>query len=92
MRAAYIHKAQFLEQRRLVMAWWSNFIDANRLGHVTPHEFAHPVGDDVTVLPNGHGSFNRGEPVRPALAALSRGSIQTELQSRPVWMNLTLKS
>jgi hypothetical protein len=42
------------------MAWWSNYIDANRSGHVTPHEFAHPVGDNVTALPNGHGAFNRG--------------------------------
>ena|GEM_PF-5832581 len=33
-----------------------------------------------------------GEPARSVLAALSRGSIQTGLQSRPVWMDLTLKS
>jgi hypothetical protein len=32
------------------------------------------------------------EPERLALAALSPGSIQTGLQSRPVWMDLTFKS
>lgn len=35
-------------------------LKANRSGHVTPHEFTHPVGDNVTALPNGHGVFNRG--------------------------------
>ncbi|EIK96779.1 integrase family protein [Pseudomonas sp. M47T1] len=59
VRAAYIHKAEFLEQRRLIMAWWSNYIDANRSGHVTPHEFAHPAGDNITPLPSGRGAFNR---------------------------------
>ena len=58
VRAAYIHKAEFLEQRRLIMAWWSNYIDANRSGHVTPHEFAHPAGDNITPLPSGRGAFN----------------------------------
>ncbi len=33
-----------------------------------------------------------GEPARSVLAALLRGSIQTGLQSRPVWMDLTLKN
>lgn len=60
VRAAYIHKAEFLEQRRLIMAWWSNYIDANRNGHVTPHEFAHPVGDNITALQNSRGASKRG--------------------------------
>ncbi|SEL70842.1 Phage integrase family protein [Pseudomonas agarici] len=60
VRAAYIHKAEFLEQRRLIMAWWSNYIDANRHGHVTPHEFAHPVGDNITALQNSRGASKRG--------------------------------
>ena len=59
VRAAYIHKAEFLEQRRLIMAWWSNYIDTNRSGHVTPHEFAHPSGENITPLPSGRGAFNR---------------------------------
>ncbi|GFM52580.1 integrase [Pseudomonas cichorii] len=59
VRAAYIHKAESLEQRRLIMAWWSNYIDANRSGHVTPHEFANPADDNITPLPSGRGAFNR---------------------------------
>ncbi|CAI8844276.1 hypothetical protein [Pseudomonas sp. IT-P176] len=42
------------------MARWSNYLDANRHGHVTPHEFAHPVGDNITSLPNSRGTFHRG--------------------------------
>jgi integrase len=40
IRAAYIHKAEFIEQRRLLMQWWSNYLEANRVEHVTPHEYA----------------------------------------------------
>lgn len=40
VRAAYTHKAEFLEERRMIMTWWSRFLEANREDHVTPHEFA----------------------------------------------------
>lgn len=39
VRAAYTHKAEFLEQRRMIMAWWSNYLDANREKHITPYEY-----------------------------------------------------
>jgi hypothetical protein len=60
VRAAYIHKAEFLEQRRLITAWWSNYIDANRSEHVTPYEFAHLVGDNITALENNRDTFKLG--------------------------------
>jgi len=47
-RAAYIHKAEFLEERRMIMTWWSRFLEANREDHVTPHEFAKQSGENVT--------------------------------------------
>lgn len=70
VRAAYIHKAEFLEQRRLIMAWWSNYIDANRSGHATPHEFAHPAA--TTLLPCQVGVAHSivGEPFKAPLSAL----------------------
>ena len=40
VRAAYIHKPEFLEQRRLIMDWWSRYLEANRQGHVSPYDFA----------------------------------------------------
>jgi integrase len=48
VRAAYIHKAEFLEERRMIMTWWSRFLKANREDHVTPHEFAKQAGENVT--------------------------------------------
>jgi len=50
VRAAYIHKAEFIEERRLIMNWWSRYLEANRQEHVTPHEFANQTGANVTRL------------------------------------------
>ena len=48
VRAAYTHKVEFLEKRRMIMTWWSRFLGANREDHVTPHEFAKQTGENVT--------------------------------------------
>ena len=50
VRGAYTHKAEFLEERRMIRTWWSRFIEANREDHVTPHEFAKQTGKNVTRL------------------------------------------
>ena len=50
VRAAYIHKAEFIEERRLIMNWWSRYLDTNRQEHVTLHEFANHTGPNVTRL------------------------------------------
>ncbi|MDE8755118.1 tyrosine-type recombinase/integrase [Pectobacterium polaris] len=39
VRAAYTHKAKHLEQRRLMLQWWADFLDANSNGMVRPFEF-----------------------------------------------------
>lgn len=41
VRAAYIHKAAHLDERRLMMQWWADYLDANRKGFVSPYEFGH---------------------------------------------------
>lgn len=41
VRAAYIHKAEHLEERRLMVQWWADYLDANRQEHITPYDFAH---------------------------------------------------
>lgn len=38
--AAYTHKAKHLDQRRLMLQWWADFLDANRDEMVRPFEFA----------------------------------------------------
>lgn len=44
VRAAYIHKAQHLEERREMMQWWANYLDANRFRHVVPYGFKKSPG------------------------------------------------
>ncbi|HTN31255.1 MAG TPA: integrase arm-type DNA-binding domain-containing protein [Pseudomonas sp.] len=41
VRAAYIHKAEHLEERRRMCQWWADYLDANQVTHVAPYEFAH---------------------------------------------------
>ena len=31
VRAAYIHKAEHLDERRLMLQWWADFLDVNLL-------------------------------------------------------------
>ncbi|EKF3087930.1 tyrosine-type recombinase/integrase [Escherichia coli] len=39
VRAAYIHKAEHLDERRLMLQWWADFLDANRESEVSPYDF-----------------------------------------------------
>ncbi|MDH2122332.1 integrase arm-type DNA-binding domain-containing protein [Pantoea brenneri] len=40
VRAAYIHKAEHLDERRLMLQWWADFLDANRERAITPFDYA----------------------------------------------------
>ena len=40
VRAAYIHKAEHLDERRLMLQWWADFLDANREKAMSPFDFA----------------------------------------------------
>ncbi|WP_176487138.1 tyrosine-type recombinase/integrase [Candidatus Regiella insecticola] len=40
VRAAYIHTSEHLEERRLMVQWWADYLDANRDCAITPYEFA----------------------------------------------------
>lgn len=39
VRAAYIHKAEHLDERRLMVQWWADYLDANRERFISPYEF-----------------------------------------------------
>lgn len=39
VRAAYIHKAEHLEERKQMMQWWANYLDANKNQYISPFEF-----------------------------------------------------
>ncbi|RPE04480.1 hypothetical protein BBB56_01170 [Candidatus Pantoea deserta] len=40
VRAAYIYKAEHLDERRLMLQWWADFFDANLEKAVSPFDFA----------------------------------------------------
>lgn len=40
VRAAYIHKAEYLEERIAMMQWWADYLDANNGGYISPYQFA----------------------------------------------------
>lgn len=40
VRAAYIHKAEHLEERRLMVQWWADYLDANRNEATSPCLYA----------------------------------------------------
>ncbi|WP_323635276.1 tyrosine-type recombinase/integrase [Pectobacterium polaris] len=40
VRAAYIHKAQYLDARKAMMQWWSDYLDTNREEYVAPYIYA----------------------------------------------------
>ncbi|MCE6163968.1 tyrosine-type recombinase/integrase, partial [Acinetobacter baumannii] len=38
VRAAYIHKAEHLGERRLMLQWWADYLDVNREKGVSPFD------------------------------------------------------
>lgn len=40
VRAAYIHKAEHLDERRLMMQWWADFLEANKVKVISPFDFS----------------------------------------------------
>ncbi|PHM42764.1 integrase [Xenorhabdus szentirmaii] len=45
VRAAYIHTSKHLDERRLMVQWWADYLDANREKPITPYDFAKPLRD-----------------------------------------------
>ncbi|MER0046998.1 integrase arm-type DNA-binding domain-containing protein [Pectobacterium odoriferum] len=43
VRAAYIHKAEHLDERKLMLQWWADFLDANREKAVSAFDFGRSV-------------------------------------------------
>lgn len=56
VRAAYIHKAEYIEERRLMVQWWADYLDANRERHITPYDFAHRFEGAGMVVRGNFGS------------------------------------
>jgi len=39
VRAAYIHKAEHLDERRLMLQWWADYLDILQVRYVSPFDF-----------------------------------------------------
>lgn len=40
VRAAYIHTSEHLDERRLMMQWWADYLDMNRNKYITPYDYS----------------------------------------------------
>lgn len=40
VRAAYIHTSEHLDERRLMVQWWADYLDSNKEKYVTPYDYA----------------------------------------------------
>ncbi|WP_338505523.1 integrase arm-type DNA-binding domain-containing protein [Erwinia aphidicola] len=40
VRAAYIHTSEHLDERRLMVQWWAEYLDENKIAEMTPFDFA----------------------------------------------------
>lgn len=40
VRASYIHKAEHLDERRLMLQWWADYLDASREKGISPFDFS----------------------------------------------------
>lgn len=50
VRGAYVHKADYMQERRLMMQWWANYLEANKKAHITPRDFAGLDAANVVAL------------------------------------------
>ncbi|OTA18168.1 integrase [Xenorhabdus beddingii] len=44
VKAAYLHTSHYLDERRLMVQWWADYLDATRTGFVSPYDFAQSSG------------------------------------------------
>lgn len=40
VRQAYLHHAEFLEERQMMLYWWSDYLEANREQYISPMDFS----------------------------------------------------
>ena len=48
VRLAYTHQAEYLEERKAMLNWWSDYLEANRIKYISPYDFTQQLlNDDV---------------------------------------------
>ncbi|MBK4129814.1 tyrosine-type recombinase/integrase [Klebsiella michiganensis] len=82
VRAAYIHKAQHLEERREMMQWWADYLDANRFRHVVPYGFKKSPGGAVDHMSFQERNDRQLEELKTSILADSDWLTASELSAK----------
>ncbi|MDT4307400.1 tyrosine-type recombinase/integrase [Klebsiella aerogenes] len=82
VRAAYIHKAQHLEERREMMQWWADYLDANRFRHVVPYGFKKSQGGALDHMSFQERNDRQLEELKVRILADSEWLTASELSAK----------
>ncbi|WP_235423986.1 tyrosine-type recombinase/integrase [Citrobacter koseri] len=82
VRAAYIHKAQHLEERREMMQWWADYLDANRFRHVVPYGFKKSPGGALDHMSFQERNDRHLEELKARILADSEWLTASELSAK----------
>lgn len=82
VRAAYIHKAQHLEERREMMQWWADYLDANRFRHVVPYGFKKSPGGALDHMSFQERNDRQVEELKARILADSEWLTASELSAK----------
>lgn len=50
VRLAYTHQAEYLDERKAMINWWSDYLKANRTEHITPYDFTKQLLGEENVI------------------------------------------
>jgi len=67
---AYTHHVDFMEERKIMMEWWSDYLELNHDKFISPQEFRESLLRDAR---SGVQSFKYGKLIKLQMALLSAG-------------------
>lgn len=62
---AYTHHIDFIEERKVMMEWWSEYLEINHTKYISPQEFRESLLNDAR---NGVQSFKYGKLIKFQMA------------------------
>lgn len=65
---AYTHHVDYIEERKIIMQWWSDYLEENNSKYVSPQEFRDRLLSDAR---NGIQSFKYGKLIKFQMAMLN---------------------
>ena len=65
---AYTHHIDFMEERKIMMEWWSDYLELNHTQYISPQEFRENLLNDAR---NGVQSFKYGKLIKFQMAMMS---------------------